>query len=139
MAERSVILVIPANKRADGNKVYDAMGRGPNTFVVPASPSGNDPATHYFAHDGTMSEALAITSGRMPDDSGTVPDISGNTSPADTWLHWFPGEANESAALAKAKAACAAMQISVGSNIEGGAHRDGVVSGLSLQEIELEI
>lgn len=133
MADRSTFLVVPAAKRDDANAVFAAMERGPNTFSVKASATGNDPATHYFGHDGSMGDALATTCGRMPDDSGAVPEIEG------TWLEAFPGEANEAAAEAKAKAACAAMQISVATNISGAEHRDGILRGLSLQEIELEI
>lgn len=133
MADRSTFMVVAAAKQADANTVFEAWGRGPGTFSVPASATGSDPATHYFAHDGSMSVADSAVCAAMPDDGGTLPTISGG------WLTWFSGEANEAAAIVRAKAACSAMSIAVATNISGADHRAGILDGLTLQEIQLEI
>lgn len=125
--ERSVIYVVTAAKRSDANLVFSAMGRGPNNFGVPLSANGADPASHYYGHDATMDAATANTVSAMPDNGGTLPEIAG------TWGEdGLPSEAN-------AQAACAAMQISVATNIEGADHRDAVLEALELQEIQIEI
>ena len=131
MATRSVFYIVTAAKRDDINLVCFALNLGPDTFSVPASATGNNPATHYYGHDGSQSAALAEVFGSFPDNSGTVPTISGTWGQDythDTITKTLPSEA-------QAKAALAACQVSVASNITGASHRDGILNGLSLQQI----
>jgi len=127
MADRSVIGIIIAAKRDDANAIFAAMGRGPNTFSVPLSPTGNDPATHYGFNDESMDVELANIVAALPDNSGTLPEISG------TWGEGgLPSEG-------QARAACAVMKAFLGTNVTGAAHRDGILSGLVLQEISADL
>lgn len=127
MAERSVFYLVPAAHKDNANLVCAAMGLGPATFSVAASPTGNEPATHYFGHDATQSPELAAIFAAFPDNAGTLPEISG------TWgQDGLPSQG-------LARAACAAMQVSVGSNIAGSDHRDGILQGVTLKIVVPEL
>ena len=47
---RSLSLIVAANKRADANRLMEALGRGPDTFRVDLSPSGARAETHFGCH-----------------------------------------------------------------------------------------
>jgi hypothetical protein len=139
IAVRSLIRVIPVAKKDDVNKVLEAMGLGPTTITKDASPIAGGPVTHCYGHDASASEADAIAAMRITDDGGTLPDISGNAEGFTTWLDWFPEAANETAAQARAKAACAVMEVPVAANKDGREHLDGILLGKSLKADEVEI
>lgn len=58
------ICIISDAKRADINRVWEAMGRGPGTFSVPLGPIGSvwsTPPTHWLMSDmGTTPEDAAV-------------------------------------------------------------------------------
>lgn len=121
---RSVFLAVPAALRRNANLVFAAMNRGPDTFSIPASPSGNEPATHYLAHDASMDAVLTDICLDLPGGGGTLPAIAG------AWgQEGFPTQG-------QARAACAAMTISAAVNIEGETHKSSMLGGLSLVIIE---
>lgn len=124
MADRSVVIIVPAAQRDNANAVFAAWGRGPNTLSTPASPTGSNPPTHYLTNDNSMTPTTASEVGTFPDDAGTVPDISPN--------EWGEGRLSR----ASARVACAAMQVAVATNIEGENHVDGVLEGLNLERIQ---
>ena len=130
---RNTVIITTAAQRDNSNLVFAAWGRGPNNFVLPLSATGNDPATHYGCFDASMLEDESMHALAMPDNNGTVPH-----TPEDGWLAYIDAE-NEAAALAAARAACAVMTVSVATNIDSTAHRNSVLSGLSLQVIEPDI
>lgn len=63
---KSLSLIVASSKKADCNKLMEALGRGPNTFRVDLSPSGARAETHHGAH--TYDDALLaiIESGVVP-------------------------------------------------------------------------
>jgi hypothetical protein len=128
---RSVFYVVPAGLRDRANLVCAALKRGPNTFGVAASPSGNPPATHYYGHDGSQDETLASIFGAMPDNNGTLPEIEGEWGEEFT----FEDITYQLPNAGQARAACAAVQISVATNIVPSPHMQGILSGLSLKPV----
>lgn len=46
----SCVLILPADQVGTGNAVGEAMGWGPNSYSVPLSADGTEPATHYGLH-----------------------------------------------------------------------------------------
>jgi len=74
------LVIVTAAARTDANRVWDAMGRGPSTFIRrlttddPALVSSE--ATHYCmfdtsASDSDVAEWQAMTEGNLPAISGT--------------------------------------------------------------------
>jgi len=124
---RSVFLAVPAAHRVNANKVFAAMDCGPDTFSVAASPSGNDPATHYLAHDASMDATLTDVCLDLPGGGGTLPTITG------TW-----GE-DGLPSQGQAKAACATMQIFAATNVDGEVHKASALGGLTLTIIQGEV
>lgn len=63
---KSLSLLIPNNRRTNGNNFMVAIGRGPNTFSVDLSPGGAPVATHWGCH--TYDDALGdiVASGTLP-------------------------------------------------------------------------
>lgn len=47
---KSLSLLVPDSKRADANKLMEALNRGPSTFIRDCSPSRTPVATHWGAH-----------------------------------------------------------------------------------------
>ena len=50
MSLKSVVLIVPAEHRADGNQLAIQLGydvEPGHTYAVPLSPTGAEPATHY--------------------------------------------------------------------------------------------
>jgi hypothetical protein len=111
--------------------VCAALKRGPNTFGVEASPTGNPPATHYYGHDGSQDETLAAVFSAMPDNNGTLPEIEGEWGEEFT----FEGITYQLPSEGQAKAACAAMQVSVATNIVPAPHMAGILNALTLQPV----
>jgi hypothetical protein len=77
MTAQSLNLIVRADMRDDANKMLEAMGYGPATFIVPLSLTGVAPATHYGAHAwGDLkfcADADGMGKGRAPDvDFGRV-------------------------------------------------------------------
>lgn len=124
---RSVFLAIPAALRTNGNLVFAAMERGPDTFSIAASPTGNAPATHYLAHDASMDAVLTDICLDLPGGAGTLPTITGEWG-----QDGLPTQG-------QAKAACAAMTISAAANIDSAAHKASMLGGLSLTLIPDEV
>lgn len=46
----SVVLIIPADLRDKADQLAELMGWGPNSYSVPLSADGTEPATHYGLH-----------------------------------------------------------------------------------------
>lgn len=69
--DRSCVVVTSAVARTNANRVWDALGRGPNTFSQPLSSNGQAPATHYYGHDvidGDMAEQWSeLVNGTLPE------------------------------------------------------------------------
>ena len=76
-AFRSIISVITAAKRADGNATLNATGTfGPTTYVVGLSADGSWPPTHYGSNHGTTTSAehelwASLLDGALPTIPGT--------------------------------------------------------------------
>jgi hypothetical protein len=47
---QSTVLILPLDQVATGNAVGNAMGWGPESYSVPLSADGSEPATHYGLH-----------------------------------------------------------------------------------------
>lgn len=62
---QSISMVVPASKRVDCDSFMAALGRGPNTFSVPLSPSRAPSATYYGAHTYD-DDLLGILNGELP-------------------------------------------------------------------------
>lgn len=60
---RSFVAIVMDGDREAANAVLEAAGFGPNNFVVPMSPDGKQPPTHWaFRHQGDdMIAALPAT------------------------------------------------------------------------------
>ncbi|MGE0211815.1 MAG: hypothetical protein AB7S41_08990 [Parvibaculaceae bacterium] len=74
------LVIITAAKRVDANRVWDAMGRGPNTFIRrltdDPSPTSESEVTHYCmfdtsALDSDVADWQAMTNGDLPPIAGT--------------------------------------------------------------------
>lgn len=47
---QSVVLIIPAALKSDADTLAELLGYGPNSYSVPLSADGTEPATHYGLH-----------------------------------------------------------------------------------------
>ena len=47
---QSCVLIITADLQAKANTISEIMGWGPNSYTVPLSSTGQEPATHYGLH-----------------------------------------------------------------------------------------
>jgi hypothetical protein len=67
----SVSIIVPAALRETANKMAEAMGYGPNTYVSPLSASGKEPVTHYGMHTSASAAFVKmlqdVGSGKVPD------------------------------------------------------------------------
>lgn len=63
---KSLSLIISASKKADCNKLMEALGRGPNTFAVDLSPNAARAETHHGAHTYDDDLLAIIESGIVP-------------------------------------------------------------------------
>jgi hypothetical protein len=59
---KSCVLILPAALRAKGNALGEALGHGPNSYSVPLSATGSEPATHYGLHTWADQAFLALLS-----------------------------------------------------------------------------
>lgn len=63
----SCVLILPVDQVATGNAVGEAMGWGPNSYSVPLSADGSEPATHYGLHAWVTEEfQTLIETGAYP-------------------------------------------------------------------------
>lgn len=67
----SLVLILPAARQSAGNALSQALGYGPDTYSVPLSPTGAEPATHFGAHVANASAAFvaaldAARAGNLP-------------------------------------------------------------------------
>lgn len=72
----SVVLLCPANKQAEANRLACAIGHDVmpgKTFSVPCSPTGEEPATHYGCHTVAMQSFVDLFTDAA---GGTLPDIT---------------------------------------------------------------
>jgi len=56
----SCVLILPVDQVATGNAVGEAMGWGPNSYSVPLSADGSEPATHSGLHAWVSEEFQAL-------------------------------------------------------------------------------
>jgi hypothetical protein len=80
MSAVPAILICTDAVKTDANLVWNATGRGPNTFSVPLVADDENatyetPATHWLAQDMSATAALAVTWLGMT--NGDLPQISG--------------------------------------------------------------
>lgn len=81
MANVPTILICAHAVKTDCNLVWDATGRGPNTFSVPLVAADDDEAdhtttpTHWLAQDMSATDTLAVTWLAMTE--GDLPQING--------------------------------------------------------------
>lgn len=65
----SCVLILPLSQVATGNAVGAAMGWGPNSYSIPLSADGADPATHMGLHTWATEEfQQMIATGYYPPD-----------------------------------------------------------------------
>jgi hypothetical protein len=72
----ALALILPATDRDDGNKLAVALGRDVwpgNTFSVPLSVDGTEPATHYGALSAATDQTFIDTLNGAT--QGTLPDV----------------------------------------------------------------
>lgn len=74
----SCVLILPSAQVATGNAVGAAMGWGPNSYSIPLSADGADPATHMGLHTWATEEfQQMIATGYYPpqvEDAGISQD-----------------------------------------------------------------
>ena len=132
---RRLMMIVPAAHRDNANLILFALDRGPDNLSEPASATGNAPFTHYYGSDGSATEELSNLLGLLPDNNGTLPEISGTWG--EEYTHDGITMTLPNAGLAKA--ACAVMQIHKGSvNVNALEQRDGILEGMNLQKYEPE-
>lgn len=124
----SAILIVTAAARANARLVWQAMGRGPNSFLMPltddADPTPESTVTHWAMHDGSatdtdVAEWQALTNGDLP----AVPE-------GTVW-----GE-DDVISAADAIAACSAANLQVYSaagSVVPLEHMEGVIAGRGLR------
>ena len=67
----SVVLIIPASLKAKADALGEALGHGPNSYSVPLSADGKEPATHYglhtWAQQSFVDRLQGAAQGQMPE------------------------------------------------------------------------
>jgi hypothetical protein len=85
----TMIFIIPAAMRDAGNAMAEAMGWGGPVFVVPVSPTGAEPPTHWGFPAIVSQEFLALLANPPPDAAALVAQIDTDTAEGiDTGAHW---------------------------------------------------
>lgn len=76
----SCVLIIPANLRDSANQLSVFMDWGPNSYSVPLSGDGSEPATHYGLHSWVTEAFEPMLAGPMPTElaDGGYPEASYN-------------------------------------------------------------
>jgi hypothetical protein len=121
-SDHSCVVVVPADKRADANKLWCAMGLDTlpgNSFVPELSADGNDPVTHYGSHAWEEAEQAAVFLA-LP--TGVLPTINGE---------WSDFGLTVETALAAAQSLTASVMTS-GTPME---HLTAVMSAMGLQSV----
>lgn len=75
---RSVVLIIPTSLKPKADALGEALGHGPNSYSVPLSANGSEPATHYGLHTWAKQSFVDMLAGAS---QGIMPD--GLDYPAD--------------------------------------------------------
>lgn len=122
----SVVLIIPAAQRMDANLVACALGHDVppgQTFSVPLSENGADPATHYGCHTWAQQALIDL-----------LMDFAQTQSLPQDAMWEAVGLSMETAS-----ATIAAMVPSVSTEIVGAAHFEAVLTQLGLQNIQPEL
>jgi hypothetical protein len=60
---KSCVLIVPLAYHAAANQLAELMGWGPNSYSVPLSADGSEPATHYGLHAWVTPEFEAMIAG----------------------------------------------------------------------------
>lgn len=81
---KSCVLIVPASLHTAANQLGEIMGWGPNSYSVPLSADGTEPATHYGLHTWVTSEFETMMAGAA---QGQMPQpLADGGYPLETFL-----------------------------------------------------
>lgn len=124
----SIFFVVPIAFLAAANKLWELRGLGPNSFSVPAGLGGQEPASHWYGNYENMPPAEEAAVRGLRD---ALPDLP----EGESWgANGYPAEQD---ALDAAQAF--GFYIRDDPNMTAVEHKDAILAGLGLQEIEPEL